>query len=59
MNFILLHLCMLEEDTNLVPVSVRELVAEVAFVYACAIDQDLGIVTILQHGRHDASYRRR
>ena len=47
---------MLREDTNLVPVIVGELMAEVTFVYARTIYQDLGVVTILQDGGHDASY---
>jgi hypothetical protein len=50
------HLCMLREDTNLVPVIVGELMAKVTFVYARTINQDLGVVTILQDGGHDASY---
>lgn len=31
--------------------------AGIAFVDASTIDQDLGIVPILQHRRHDASHR--
>jgi hypothetical protein len=44
------------EDTSLIPVIVGELMTEVTFVYARTINQDLGVVAILQDGGHDARY---